>query len=253
MIKFKLFFTCILIFFSFLNLYAVKINDDNKLATDLYNSANELYRQGDYLNAAKKYEEIINMGIINPFVYYNLGNTYYRLSDIGNSIYYFEKARLISPFDRDINSNINIVKSVRKDKIEEKNFIFNFFTYATVKIMLYITSFCIFLFFILMSVNLYMKNGILKAINIILFSLLILLAISTFLVNQYVSQPEGVVINDNVSIYSGPGENYVVQFVVNSGLLFKVTNKENNWNGVIFENGMSGWINDENIKLITMK
>src|SRR5690606_21482321 len=50
--------------------------------------------------------------------YYNLGNTYYKLDSIPESIYYYEKALLLSPDDKDIKNNLAFAKNKTIDVIE---------------------------------------------------------------------------------------------------------------------------------------
>ena len=47
--------------------------------TDLFNEANELYLQKDYKNSAELYEYLIENGYADSHIFYNLGNSYYRL------------------------------------------------------------------------------------------------------------------------------------------------------------------------------
>ena len=58
--------------------------------------ANEYYSMEEYSEAIKVYEEILKNGE-HANVYYNLGNSYFRVGDIGNSIWAYEKALKLKP------------------------------------------------------------------------------------------------------------------------------------------------------------
>ena len=78
--------------------------------------ANEYYSMEEYSEAIKVYEEILKNGE-HANVYYNLGNSYFRVGDIGNSIWAYEKALKLSPRDSDINFNLKYLRFMVKDKI----------------------------------------------------------------------------------------------------------------------------------------
>ena len=51
-------------------------------------------------------------------LYFNLGNSYFKINDIANSIFYYEKALLLSPNDKDVLNNLDFTKKALIDKIE---------------------------------------------------------------------------------------------------------------------------------------
>ena len=64
---------------------------------ELFDKGNDLYNQGRYLEATESYSDIIKDGKHSSELYYNMGNSYYKLNDIANSIFYFEKSLLLDP------------------------------------------------------------------------------------------------------------------------------------------------------------
>jgi tetratricopeptide (TPR) repeat protein len=80
---------------------------------------NNYYAKGQYKEAAASYQKLVNEGYQSAEVYYNLGNAYYKLGNIASAILYYEKARLLSPGDDDINFNIRLANSKITDKVDE--------------------------------------------------------------------------------------------------------------------------------------
>ena len=92
---------------------------------DLFNKGNEAMVAEDYSEAIKIYESILNIGYESSELYYNLGNGYFRLELIGNSIWAYNNALDMAPRDRDIIYNLSIVKMQAIDRIEmPETFIF---------------------------------------------------------------------------------------------------------------------------------
>ena len=66
-------------------------------AQKVFEIANEMYKKGEYENAIQKYEFIEkSLKQESADLYFNLGNSYYKLNKVAPSIYYYEKALLLT-------------------------------------------------------------------------------------------------------------------------------------------------------------
>ncbi len=63
----------------------------------IFSSANEAYFQGDFASAAKHYERIVEAGVRDADVYFNLATTYARLGQYGRAILFFERSLRADP------------------------------------------------------------------------------------------------------------------------------------------------------------
>ena len=77
----------------------------NQQVDEIFIQSNNHYTNGNYEAALDGYLEIINSGFESSELYFNLGNTFYKLNNIPESNFYFEKALTISPNDFDIITN----------------------------------------------------------------------------------------------------------------------------------------------------
>ena len=75
-------------------------------ADSLFVSANELYRNGTFEEAIKKYKEIETLDAISSELYLNLGNAHYKLNKVGPTIFYYEKALKLDPLNTDVQNNL---------------------------------------------------------------------------------------------------------------------------------------------------
>ena len=85
----------------------------------IFEQANALYNEGKYAEAIDKYESILNSNIHSSELYFNLGNANYKLNNIAPSIYYYEKALLLSPNDKEIKNNLAFAKNMTIDAIDK--------------------------------------------------------------------------------------------------------------------------------------
>jgi len=74
-------------------------------------AADNLYLASHYAEAAQIYEQIVAQGSRNSTIYYNLGNSYYQLGDLGRALLNYEEAAALSPRDADIQENLALVTS----------------------------------------------------------------------------------------------------------------------------------------------
>ncbi len=86
---------------------------------ELLNKANTSYSQSQYKEALTDYLKIEEMGYASEVLFYNIGNTYFKLNEIGKSILYYERALKLNPSDKDLINNLTLAKEFTLDRIEE--------------------------------------------------------------------------------------------------------------------------------------
>ncbi|MEW5960301.1 MAG: tetratricopeptide repeat protein, partial [Chloroflexota bacterium] len=91
---------------------------DSISPTEAMLAANQNYEAGNYAEAAAGYEAIIAFGIQNSDVYYNLGNVYFKLGDVGRAILNYRRAYRLDPRDPDITANLAIARAQTIDRLE---------------------------------------------------------------------------------------------------------------------------------------
>lgn len=95
-------------------------------ANDFFHKANENLTTNPplskelYQKALLRYERLVNEGVRNGKLFYNIANTYYRLDDIGRAIVNYRRAGLFIPDDPDLTESLTFVLTKRRDSIEEK-------------------------------------------------------------------------------------------------------------------------------------
>ena len=84
--------------------------------SDDFRTANQLYDQGKFAEAAAVYEKIEPKTV---YVYYNLGNAWFRQGKLGLAILNYERARRLAPRDPDILANLKFAE--QKLGVDEVN------------------------------------------------------------------------------------------------------------------------------------
>src|SRR4030067_3096290 len=73
----------------------------------LFQKANRFYDSGNFNSAIQSYHQLLDKGIKEATVYYNLGNAYFKARQLGKAILYYRKALKLAPRDKDIKTNLN--------------------------------------------------------------------------------------------------------------------------------------------------
>ncbi|MBM4253091.1 MAG: tetratricopeptide repeat protein [Deltaproteobacteria bacterium] len=84
----------------------------------LQKEAEAAFDRADYAKAVADYEQMVNSGVINGHLYYNLGMAYYRLGKRGDAVAAFLAARRYLPRDPDTAANLKHALSDVRDKLE---------------------------------------------------------------------------------------------------------------------------------------
>jgi tetratricopeptide (TPR) repeat protein len=98
--------------------------------SSLFLEANTCYTEGNFTEAAKKYEQSVAEQP-SAEAYYNLGNTYFKLyeqdslqGNMAKSIIAYERALRIDPSNEDVQYNLDYVKSKIQGKIKDSESFF---------------------------------------------------------------------------------------------------------------------------------
>lgn len=91
-------------------LLAIPVSADESMDLDAFRTANLLYEDSKFEEAARSYEHLARLGYQDATLYYNLGNAYYRMEDTGRALLNYLRAKRLAPFDGDIEANLALVR-----------------------------------------------------------------------------------------------------------------------------------------------
>ncbi len=223
----------------------------------LFQLGNTYYENEQYETAASTYEQLEN-DYSHEYLYLNLGNSYYRMGELGNAVWAYEKAYSIAPRDQDIIYNLNFVRSQVRDRIipPDNFFIFSLYTAFLDKTTILDISVLGGLLFIIISIIYIMNSYLLipEKLNSIINSTLILTLIFLIWVSvdkywKFTDINEAIVISTSVDVRSAPiqrGENVV--FRVHEGTKAQITAVDSGWYEIILLDGKKGWLRTQDMR-----
>jgi len=227
----------------------------------LFTDATRHYNQGEYREALENYGKILEQGEHSAALYFNMGNCHYKLGDIGPSIYYYEKALLLSPRDGEILNNLAYAQNMRLDAIQEmpKSDIAKFYdglvstlTYdqwayaAVLLIMLFVVGYLCYYF--LRAANhkrIALISGLL-ALGLGALSLLF----ASLEQQRYNNDNPAIVLAKEVKVNAEPNPGSSTVFTLHEGTKVKVLEALGDWEKIRLADGQTGWLLAEGIKKI---
>ena len=81
------------------------------LASSTFESANKLYEEGKFAEAAAAYENVGQSGKASAALYFNLGNAWFKSGQIGRAIAAYRQAEQITPRDPDLRANLQFARN----------------------------------------------------------------------------------------------------------------------------------------------
>ncbi|MBN2323625.1 MAG: tetratricopeptide repeat protein [Spirochaetes bacterium] len=222
-------------------------------ATDyasLYNEANDRYAAGQYQEALDLYSDLLERGVVNPSLYYNTANTYFKLGQIGYARLYYERALRLSPFDRDVRNNLSYLEGSLSERIVPlySESIFKNFskigTYINERMVTYIelfllTAFAAVTHLFLLLPSMRDKTRRWMYTSGILFFLS--LGCGVLYRMQTKHHPRGVVTRAQVEVLSAPVEESDASFVLHEGGEVLLKESRGEWIRVWVPDGREGW------------
>ncbi|MFQ6042198.1 MAG: tetratricopeptide repeat protein [Candidatus Poribacteria bacterium] len=210
----------------------------------LYKQANKLYEKREYLKAAEVYE-IIASKISNGNVYYNLGNTYFKLGQRGKAILYYERAGQLMPRDKDIRENLRYAISFNEDKqfAPFSSILNSLITINELTVLIFLFS--LFLASDAIVYILFDDARIKKFARHAMFILggTLLLCFIILILSVHTSGiPRAIVLIPETTAKSAPDEGSTVLFSLHEGTMVEIKEIEAKWAKINLPDGTAGWI-----------
>ena len=202
--------------------------------------SNQLYENGRFQEATQTYQQLVDQGIEHASLYYNLGNAYYKVGDLGNAILNFERASRLAPRDGDIAANLEYAHSLSLDRyeIDAHSPVEDWVGFASSYLTLDELSILVLGLFWLMAALIiayrHRRYGRLRSlVQTALLVVVLLFGISAFTLGSYLymenTRPSAILVTESVDILSGPGEDHITEFSLHAGAQVRILETRGQW------------------------
>jgi tetratricopeptide (TPR) repeat protein len=229
--------------------------------TPVFDQATTSYNDGAYEIAIELYKTILDSGEHSAELYYNLGNSYYKLNDIPNSIYYYEKALVLAPNDTEILNNLGYAQQMTLDAIDTlpETGLSRFYKkitnalhsdqWAYMAVVFMILFVLLYILFYYSRYSSRKRRAFIGSITCLLISL-ITITFAYIAQNDANANRPAIIFTDEIGIQAEPNTTSSEVFVLHAGTKVNVLEELNDWNKIRLADGKTGWVASEHLKLL---
>jgi tetratricopeptide (TPR) repeat protein len=226
-----------------------------------FDQANQFYRNGEYQRAVQMYGQVIQNGYESELLYYNIGNSYFKLQNVPAAILNFERAKRLAPNDDDINYNLRLANLRVIDKIEPipRLFFINWWNsfihlfssdrWATMGIIgLWIAAVSSGLIFVVRR-SVFQRVSFLVSVVVLLISTLAFIGMYQR-IHLEQNESTAIIFSETVSVKSAPDAQSTDLFVLHEGVKVEFLDAVGEWRKIRLADGKVGWLSNKNIQVI---
>ena len=223
--------------------------------------ADSAYIRNDFTTAIQIYEMILRTGE-SADIYYNLGNSYYKIGDIAKAILNYERALILKPANKDIRSNLEIARAKTVDKVTDVPELFFITWLRSITNSMGIQSWAIIAisFFLLFIVSIYFfffstkivarKTFFILALFFLVFCVIANIS-AAFQRRVRLNRMNAIIISPSVTIRSTPNDNGTSLFILHEGRkVFIKDDSMKDWKEIQLEDGNVGWVKKNDLEVI---
>jgi tetratricopeptide (TPR) repeat protein len=228
---------------------------------DAFENGNQFYRDGQYQEAIDAYTIALQNGMESGELYYNLGNTYFKLNEMGKARLYYEKAALLLKNDEAIQHNINLVNVQLVDQIPVPpkfilmdwwEHIINIFP-LNILTWIVLGLFIVFLLFFGLKIYYRHRRGRFSfnfIYRIAATSLIVFLVILLSRIYVFETETFAIILKPKVTVYASPDNNGTEVFILHEGTKVRLLRTDRDWFEVKLDDGKTGWLENTYLEKI---
>lgn len=216
----------------------------NSFAQQPLEKAETFYRAGQYAQALSTYEQDLRNHPNDPYLYYNIGNCYFKMGSKGLAVAAYYRAFKLKPRDADIRHNLSLALANGGDSLVPKGMPPGLHK-ALFMLSLPQLKGCL----CLLGWTLCLVGGICllsrkgTKLVFLLGGIFLGVAIWYYVRYQWEHEALAVVAAPIVELRSGPGKNFPASAAVQQGHLVQLLDSKDDWQEVVVRSeGLKGWM-----------
>ncbi len=253
--------THVIYFIFFCSWFAPMAAGQEQTPEDQFAKANRLYQTKKYSEAAALYQQLADRDYVSAGLFYNLGNTYYKLNRYGFAIFYYEKAGRMDPNDEDITFNLELAQLHVKDRIITPP---DFFVYEYAKAFIHAFSAdvwavlaLIFLYALAAEalIKMFIPEGRFSGVSkrllpatVALFFCLTVIFVTRIYLDT--TRKEAVILVSSADIKNEPDAGSPTVFVLHEGSKVEIRSDKEDWLEIKLTDGKVGWVKHDELGIL---
>lgn len=217
-------------------------------STETFEAAQQDYNAGRYAQAAKAYEGLLEAGLDNMEIHYNLANAYFKNGELSQAVWHYRTAWYEAPRDPDVRANLKFALHAAEAVPPEQTLMQRFFRTLSLHewLLFSLAGYLVVCLLLLMALLVRRGRRFLLRLCLLPAAVMLLAGGGWWSWNRLGEHPECVVAKGAMVRHS-PFKEGVAFYKVPPGALVRQEAVQGNWVRIRYDNKSGGWINKENI------
>jgi tetratricopeptide (TPR) repeat protein len=232
-------------------------NSNNSIDATSWQRANDLYNQKRYDSALSTYLSLARPELKSSELFYNIGNAYFKLNEVGQAILYYERALLIDPENKAIQDNLTLAQMRITKPIPQLELIFFQRWWHSLLQLMGTNGWALMAFIAFSILVALVYRSLRKKINYagrwisfaaVLFLFFLMVSLAAY--DRQHNTQRAVILAEQSPILEQPKPGGKISSSAPEGTTVNVLQQKDNYTEIQLPNGRVGWVLNGNIALI---
>jgi len=226
------------------------------LAADVsadFSTANKLYAEGKFSDAANAYEKMIQSGAQSPSLWFNAGSAEFKAGHLGKAIAAYRQAELLAPRDAELRANLAFVRNQVQGATVRESSWQNWVGSLTLNEGTVLTAILFWLtlgIFVVRQIRPALVPKLQGATRILVVLTIFSATVLGLQAANHFSNGTAVVTVAEATARSGPFDEAQSAFTVRDGAELSVLDQRDGWVQVVNNVGKSGWLSTKLVAVL---
>jgi tetratricopeptide (TPR) repeat protein len=229
----------------------------NPLRADVvsdFDQAGKFYEQGKYAEAVNLYDHLLHAGKVSEALYFNRGNAFLKMGQLGKAIASYRQAEQLAPRDAELRANLQFARTqARGGSPARVNYWRRWLEIMTLNEWTVLTAAALWLLFVLLALTQWrpeLKPSLKSLLATVALALIFFGVCLAGSLNQNYFTRSAIVVTGEAEVRNGPLDESQSAYKVRDGVELGILDTKDGWFRVVDPAGRSGWLRQEQVLVL---
>ena len=217
-----------------------------------FESANKLYGQGKFSEAAAAYQGLLQSREASAAVYFNLGNAFFKSGQIGRALAAYRQAEQLTPRDPDVRANLQFARNQIQGPTLPPDRLEKLLGRLSLNEWAWLAAAAVWVWFLLLAL-LQLRPALNPALKSYLLPLGLLAAVLCVCVAATLYQSRftrsAIVVAHDIAVHTSPLDESNTAFTAHDGAELRVLDRKDEWLQISTDARHIGWLRRDQVAL----
>jgi tetratricopeptide (TPR) repeat protein len=219
-----------------------------------FDQASKFYEQGKYAEAVTLYNNLLHTGSVSEALYFNRGNAFLKMGQLGKAIASYRQAEQLAPRDAELRANLQFARTqARGGSPARVNYWRRWLEIMTLNEWTFLAAAAFWLLFVLLALMQWrpeLKSALKAPVAIVALAFIFFSVCLAGSLNQNYFTKSAIVVTGEAEVRNGPLDESQSTYKVRDGVELGILDTKDGWYRVIDQAGRSGWLRQEQVLVL---